>query len=411
MNTFGLDGILPWHQARNVAATAARPLETTAARLDEAHGARLARALSTMQDDPPVDSAGVSGFALCGEGPWMLRDLVDAPLRPGEAQRVHRGEPIPEHCDCVVRAETAQESRDRDDNVIVIALDPLTGIPDERVRPDLGEGIVRQGARSLAGHDLVATGRIVTPSVISLAAALGHDHLDVIRTPVVGTLILGSHLIERGLPRQGRPRDALGAAIPAFVGAWGARGNPAVRAPDTVDLLLAEIDDAAVDVLITTGSTAPGPENHLRQVLRDLGARWLVDGVAVYPGDQMLLARLPDGRLLVGLPGSPASALAALVTLLPPLIRGLRGDEGEQAPATAVLLDDAPQAPYADDTVLVPVRLRPSRAGMAADPIRVQTGGDLAAWAAADAIAVVPPGSGARGDVVEYLTDPIIPTY
>ena len=59
------------------------------------------------------------------------------------------------------------------------------------------------------------------------------------------------------------------------------------------------IDDAAVDVLITTGATDPGAGSLLRRVLRDLGAHWLVDGVMCSPGAQVLLVRLPDGRLLL----------------------------------------------------------------------------------------------------------------
>ena len=242
-----------------------------------------------------------------------------------------------------------------------------------------------------------------SPRRSSLAAARGLDELDVIRPPVVGVLVLGSQLLDRGLPRQGRVRDALRHAVPAFVGALGARGNPAVRAPDSPDLLLQEIDDANVDILITTGSTAPDPDNHLRRVLGDLNARWLVDGVAVTPGAQMLLAKLPDGRFLVGLPGDPVSALAGLVTLASPLVRALRGDPVTGHPRSAVLMDDTTPADFADDTALVPVQLEVSAAATQARPLAHSGPGGLEGWARADAIAVVPPGAGMRGDVVELL--------
>jgi len=198
-------------------------------------------------------------------------------------------------------------------------------------------------------------------------------------------------------------RDALGAAVPAFVGALGARGNPAVRAPDALDLLTAEIDDADVDVLVTTGSTAPGPDNHLRGVLRDLNARWLVDGVSVTPGSQMLLARLVDGRFLVGLPGEPTAALAGLITLVSPLVRALRGDPPVERRRSAVLMDDTVPADYADDTALVPVRLETSPAGTSARPMPMTGPDGQVGWARADAVAIVPPGAGYRGDVVELV--------
>ncbi len=402
MSTFGLDGVLPWSQARHVAATAARPLDTVAARLDEAGGAVLSRPLATVQDDPPADSAAAAGFAVCGEGPWQL-DLHADVLTSGHGSPVEAGEPIPRHTDAVLTEEQGSVSEAGDGRYLLLARDPLTGIPDERVRPDFGEGIVRQAAHSTAGHVLVSPGSIVTPAVISLAAAAGADEISIVRTPVVGVLVLGGHLLDRGLPRHGRVRDALGHAVPAFVGALGARGNPAVRGPDTAELLLREIEDAAVDVLITTGSTAPGPDNHLRRVLRDLGARWLVDGVSVTPGAQMLLARLPDGRFLVGLPGDPPSALAGLVTLVSPLVRALRGQEIDARRRSAVLMDDAPAADFADDTALAPVRLEVSTAATQAHPIPVGGPAGLRGWALADAVAVIPPGAGLRGDVVELL--------
>ncbi len=403
MSTFGLDGVLPWAQARHVAAGSARPLPPTVARLDEATGSLLAADLVTVEDDPPVDSARWAGFGVCGEGPWRLDDL-DV-LTPGWAVPLALGQPVPRHCDAVLRQDDAEVSRGPA-GLVVVARDPLNGTPDERVRPGLGEGIVRQGVVAEAGHVLAALGRPVTPAVVSLAAARGHDELTVIRPPVVGVLVLGAALLDRGTPRFGRARDALGPAIPSFVGALGARGNPPVRAPDTPDLLLREIDDAQVDVLITTGSTAPGPDNHLRAVLRDLGARWLVDGVTVTPGAQMLLARLPDGRFLVGLPGDPPAAHAGLVTLVSPLIRALRGVTDVARAASAVLLDDIEPADFADDTALVPVRLEVSAAGTLARPLPATGPSGLVGWAQADAIAVAPPGAGFRGDVVDVL-DPL----
>ncbi len=397
----GLDGVLPWQQARHVAATAGRPLPGAKARLDEAGGSVLDRDLVTVQDDPAADSAAVTGFAVCGEGPWLVDDL-DV-LTPGWAAPLEQRMAVPRHTDAVIARENATVRERPDGRPEVMQHDPLTGIPDERVRPDLGEGIVRQGTVSVAGHRLVPAGEIVTPGVLSLAAARGLDDLDVVRPPIVGVLVLGSHLLASGLPRQGRVRDALGHAVPTFVGALGARGNPAVRAPDSPDLLLQEIDDANVDILVTTGSTAPGPDNHLRRVLGDLNARWLVDGVAVTPGAQMLLAKLPDGRFIIGLPGEPTSALAGLVTLASPLIRSLRSDAVSGQPRSAVLMDDVIPADFADDTALVPVRLEVSSAATQARPLPHSGPVGLEGWARADAIAVVPPGAGYRGDVVELL--------
>lgn len=379
--------------------TAGRSLPVIAARLDESGGSILGRDLALLFDDPPADSAKFDGYAICGEGPWLAAD--DDRLRPGECYIVRAGEPIGLHADAVLSATRAERRQAADGTIIVIALDDLTGVIDETARPPLGSGIIRQAARASLGASLVPAGRLVNSSVLALAAAAGHDSLDIIRPPVVGTLVLGRSLLSHGLPRDGRVRDALGAAVADFAGRQGARSNPPMRAPDTAYLLREHIADASVDVLITTGSTATTPDNHVREVLRDLGARWLIDGVAVSPGAQMLLARLPDDRFLVGLPGDPAAALAGLVTIVRPLLRALRG--AEQLSATqAVLVDDIEAGDYANDTRLVPVQVDSSGTHVVARTLPSGLA-RLAHWANADGVAVISPSSGSRGQSVPVL--------
>ena len=399
MSTYGLEGVLAWSQALHVAVTSGRTLAVSAARLDEAAGSILARDLLLLTDDPSADSAQFDGFAICGEGPWIA--VEEQQLQPGECRQLHAGEPIPGHTDAVISAAGVEARQAADGTFIVIALDPLTGVIDETVRPALGEGVVKQAARAKVGASLVPAGRLVTPSVLALAAATGHDSIEIFRPPTVGTLVLGHSLLTQGLPRDGRVRDALGAAVAAFAGAQGARSNPPMRAPDTAKLLLEHIDDANVDVLITTGSTSPTPDNHVRQVMSDLGARWLIDGVASAPGTQMLLAKLPDGRLVVGLPGDPASALAGLITIVAPLIRAMRGAP-QIEPVNAVLIDQAPPGDYEDDTRLIPVQLQKSGANIVAKMLPSGIA-HISGWANADGIAVVAPNAGAPGSVVPVI--------
>ena len=392
MSALGLDAALPWEQARDVAARAGQHRTTRAyARLDEAAGSVLATDVVSLLDDPDADSAATDGFAFRGEGPWTVVDAAQG-LQPGDACAVRRGDVVPHHTDAVLAAENCHVRALADGRALVTATDALTGLPDDLLRPSFGTDIVRAAQWGQAGRVLAHAGSVVTPAVIAAAAAAGHEELEVLRPPVVGVLVLGARLLDRGLPRDGRVRDALGAAVTAFVGALGARGNPAVRAPDTEALLLREIDDAAVDVLITTGATDPGAGSLLRRVLRDLGAHWLVDGVMCSPGAQVLLVRLPDGRLLLGLPGTPTSALAAVATIAPPLIGGLRGDAPLGDAPSVRLSGDVPPADVDGDTVLVPARVRGADVSVAPDMPGFAPSAALAMWAHADAIAVVPAG-------------------
>jgi len=400
-----MDGLLSWTQARLVAHAAGKPLPFATARLDESHGSLLGDALLAISDEPSADVAEFDGYALCAAGPWTTIDLApDVALPQHYATKLRAFEPIPPHTDAVLPTSQGQLREIQPGEHQLIAFDSLNGTPDENARPEFGSGIIRQAAIASAGRELVPADSLITPQVISLAAAAGYDHLRICRPPIVSTLIIGASLLEQGTPRGGRVRDALGISIPAFVGALGARGNPHVRAPETRDLLLEEIEDSHADLLITTGSTAPGGENLLRNVLRDLAAHWLIDGVTMTPGAQVLLARLPDGKLLLGLPGNPRGALTALLTVAPPLIAGLRGAKWSESTQTAVLIEETPLPEYAEDTAIVPIRVTTSAAGRTAQVLHASGPAGLTGWANATDFAVVPPGMGSPGDVVITLS-------
>ena len=407
-SALGLDGLLGWSQARLIAYSAGRPLPFARARLDEASGSLLGEPLVSLVDEPNSDVAEYDGFAVCASGPWTITELApDVALSPHYAVKVRSLEPIPPHTDAVLAVSQSVVEKSTSTNAgfeTLIARDALNGTPDENARPDLGKGIIRQAAIAAAGRELIPADTLITPQVISLAAAAGYDQITICRPPVVTTLVIGASLLDRGVPRGGRVRDSLGLTIPAFVGSLGARGNPPVRAPETRELLLQEIDDSTADLIITTGSTAPGGNNLLRNVLRDLAAHWLIDGVTMTPGAQVLLARLPDGRLLLGLPGDPRNALAALLTVAPPLIAGMRGEKWQESSSTVVLIEEAPLPDYAEDTTIVPVAVQTTAAGRTATPLPSHGPAGLAGWAQATDFAVIPPGLGAPGDVVPTIS-------
>jgi molybdopterin molybdotransferase len=143
-------------------------------------------------------------------------------------------------------------------------------------------------------------------------------------------LVFGDELRTAGPPGDGRVRDSLGPQVPGWLRRYGAAAGPATGpVRDTLDAHVDAIRGAlaAADVVCTTGGTMRGPVDHLHPALAALGAEYLVDTVAVRPGFPMLLARVPGGAFLAGLPGNPQSAVIALITLVAPLLAGLHGRE------------------------------------------------------------------------------------
>ena len=405
---------LDWHTARRVAATARDALPVVDARLDEAVGSILAEPLTALSDLPPFPSAAMDGFAVAGDGPWLISDDThlaghDAPtpLEPGHALPIATGAMLPSGTTAVLRSELAVVEGALHGSRL-FTRDPLTNLPDESSRaPVPGTDIRDRGEECAAGDQLVTPGGVVTPGVVGLAAAAGYDTMQVIPSPVVGVFVMGDELLERGLPRPGRVRDALGPLLPPWLAGLGARANPPIRVPDSLEALLAEIDDAQVDVIVTTGSTAAGPVDHLHAALDSLRARWLVDGVAVRPGHPMLMAELRDGRILIGLPGNPLAAVSGLVTLAAPLIAAMRGAEEPIASGLeAILVDDVTSHPH--DTRLVPVSIEPGEVTHLARPHLHAGPAMLRGLAQSDGFAVITPGSGQRGTSVQVLPNPPI---
>jgi molybdopterin molybdotransferase len=236
---------------------------------------------------------------------------------PGECVEIATGAMVPEGTEAILRVEESTN----DDGLV-------TGTPrDEREWRLVGE-------EAGAGDVLVAAGTAVTPAVIGLAAAGGHDNLPVRPTPGAVMLVFGDELLTVGLPGAGRVRDSLGPQVPSWLRRYGARMLAPVAGPieDTLDAHIAALTRALAsdpDLIVTTGGTMHGPVDHLHPALAALGATYVVDTVEVRPGFPMLLATLPkpDGgrALLAGLPGNPQSAIIALVSLVWPALAGLVG--------------------------------------------------------------------------------------
>lgn len=364
---------LTWAVARSRAYEAASPLAAQRRPLEQCGGTCLASPLLARTPLPPFDVSAMDGYAVAGAGPWRLvGELLagstwSAPLDRGTAVAVGTGARLPAGADAVLQVEHAALRE---------------GLVHGDVAP--GRHVRRAGEECAAGEPLLPGGTPVTASVLGLAAASGCDELEVTPRPRVLALVTGDELLGSGLPRDGRVRDALGPQLPLLVAAAGGELVGRSYLPDDRALLRKAIGTAEADVVVTTGASSVGPADHLRPVLADLGSTPVVDGVACRPGHPQLLARLPGGRFVVGLPGNPLAALVAAATVLAPLLAGLGG---RPLRTSAALLAE-PVRGSRTDTRLVPVRVD----GLRARPVPHTGSGMLRGAAAADALAVVPPG-------------------
>lgn len=385
-----------WPDARTIAARAAR---TGAARrapvsvaLDDALGLVLAGHLTALTDLPSFDTSAMDGWAIAGPGPWRVRDegvlagsAAPEPLADGEAVRIATGARIPPDTTAVLRSEHGRI----DDNG---RLHPTREMQH-------GQDIRPRGQECRSGDQLLLAGAVVTPAVLGLAAAAGYDTLTVVPRPRVEVLVLGDELLTEGRPHDGLIRDALGPMLPPWLRAMGAEVTSVRRLRDDAKALHKAVTSSGADLIVTTGGTASGPVDHVHPTLRRIDAELLVDGVKVRPGHPMLLARIDDGRHLVGLPGNPLAAVSGLLTLAEPLLRTLAARSAPE-PYTLPVREAVQGHPH--DTRLIPVVLR----GDHAVPLHYNGPAMLRGVAAADALAVVPPGGARAGQEAELLDLP-----
>ncbi|MGW7264315.1 molybdopterin molybdotransferase MoeA [Streptomyces sp. NPDC054842] len=388
----------PWPQARTAAERAGRagtrraPVSVPA---DAALGLVLAAPLGALTDLPSFDTSAMDGWALAGPGPWDVREegvlaghAEPERLTDGEAVRIATGARIPQDVTAVLRSE---HGRIDDKGRLHATREVVHG---QDIRP--------RGQECRSGDQLLPAGALVTPAVLGLAAAAGYDTLAVLPRPRAEVLVLGDELLTEGLPREGLIRDALGPMLPPWLRALGAEVVGVRRLGDDAEALHGAIAGSGADLVVTTGGTAFGPVDHVHPVLDRLGAELLVDGVEVRPGHPMLLARTKENQHLVGLPGNPLAAVSGLLTLAEPLLRALAGRTAPE-PYAMPLKDAVHGHPY--DTRLIPVVLRAEQAV----PLHYNGPAMLRGIAAADALAVVPPGGARAGQDVELLDLPWAP--
>ncbi len=402
-----------WEQARSSAYSAGRALPYETVPLAEALGQILALDITALQPVPHYASSAMDGWAVSGPPPWQLvsheeppaerwqihKESGRRPLQAGQAVAILTGGMIPAGAQSVLRSESG-----------ILSDGTLTLSPSARPgEPRVGEHIRPAGEEAAAGEVTITRGTLLNPAHIALAAVCGHDTMPVLRPPRVSLLLTGDEVIEYGLPESGQVRDTFGPQLPQLVTMMGGRMDVVRRLSDRYEDVVAALSSDATDemsiamssgdVLITTGGTGRSEADHLRQALEDMQAEMLIDGIAMRPGHPTMLARLPDGRLLVALPGNPLAAMMAVFTVLQPLLDGLRG--APLAPARHVLAG-VDIEPLPGRTRLIPCRIADGRA----IPSRYFRSGMLRGIADADAVMVVPEAGCTTDEAVTALPLP-----
>ncbi|MCF8826543.1 molybdopterin molybdotransferase MoeA [Xanthomonas campestris] len=298
----------------------------------EAEGRILAQHVSSPDALPPFDNSAMDGVALAtaGNGARAGSDHViagtvaagDVPATAdGAAWEIMTGAALPAGADAVVPIEQLEILAQHAERPSLI-----------RLRADVRAGQhIRRRGEDVAVHDrVIEAGTLLRGAHAMVLAALGCARVPVMRQPRVALIATGRELVTD--PEQpllpGQIRDGTSHYLLSQLRAAGARVVWQAQVGDDAlafDAALAQARQAGADVILSTGAVSRGRYDFVPDALARHNAQCLFHKVAVRPGKPVLLARLPDGVLYVGLPGNPMASAAGLRFFVEPALRGLLG--------------------------------------------------------------------------------------
>ncbi|MFE3837823.1 molybdopterin molybdotransferase MoeA [Pseudogemmobacter sonorensis] len=373
----------------------AHPLGTEEVALDRAAGRRLAQPAQATRDQPPFDASAMDGYAVLGDPlpGTRLRVIGEAGaghefpgrLGPGEAVRIFTGAPVPPGATRVVLQEDT--SRDGEDVVV----------------HDIGSPNIRARGQDFPAGAMLSP-RWLKPADLALLASMNLARVTVARRPEVAVISTGDELVMPGeTPRPDQIIASNGFALKALCEGAGARVRLLPIARDNEAALRSAFALAGgADVVVTIGGASVGAHDLVGKVAADLGLARAFWKIALRPGKPLMAGRLPEGAVLLGLPGNPVSSLVCGHLFVLPLLRALQGDPAPlPRPRRAVLAEDLP--PNGPRAHYMRARLAPD--GETIRPFARQDSALLADLAEADALLIRPVGDPARraGETVSCL--------
>ncbi len=367
-------------RARLLADVSALPSESVC--LETAHGRVLARPLRAALTQPPFPASAMDGYAVRWKdmpGPWAVigesaaGHAYDGGLGEGEAVRIFTGAPVPAGADTVI----AQEDVAIADNSLRLHADGP---------PHRGAHIRPVGNDFREGDDLIPAGRRVSPEIIGLAAAAGHDRLEVVGQPRIAIIATGDELVPPGTaPGPAQIVAGNGAMLSAMLTASGARVTDFGIVPDNQARIADVISKASGhDIILTIGGASVGDHDLVRDALVQAGASLDFWRIAIKPGKPLIAGTLGRTRL-IGLPGNPVSAHVCTLLFVRPLLRALQGRASEEELVIARLGADLTANGDRRD------HLRATLKDGLVTPLATQDSAQLAVLARADALIVRPP--------------------
>jgi molybdopterin molybdotransferase len=284
----------------------------------------LAATLTSDRDLPPFNRAQMDGYALRAQDfgrveAWPVVASIaagqpaDVAVPSGQCVAIATGAPLPADVDTVIQHELSDRA------------DPVRFTVDS---VETGHAVHPRGADAQTGDVLIAAGTVLGPHHLGIAATAGAQKLKVHARPRVVVLTSGDEVVPINAdlaPHQ--IRNSNGPMSQHLLTRMGAQVIDRHHLADDRDATIAALAQALeqADLVATIGGISAGTRDFFTDAFEQVGVVTAFHGAAIQPGGPMFVGRVPEGPIVLGLPGNPVSVLACACLFGWPLLRTLGG--------------------------------------------------------------------------------------
>ena len=295
----------------------------------DALGYVLAEEVKTDREYPPFNRSTRDGYAVLAAevapsatlrcvAEIKAGDTVTEPLAPGTCVQIMTGAAVPTGADAVAMIE--HTSRDGDSVRFERAAQP-------------GQNIVPRGSEAKRGETILSPGMRLGYAELALAAQVGAAQLRCASKPRIAILSTGDEVVSIDQePGAFQIRNSNSVSLAAQVRLAG--GEPVLlgNVADRIDDLREQISRGLrEDALVLSGGVSMGKYDLVEKALKELGAEFYFDAVAIRPGKPAVFGKCGD-TFVFGLPGNPVSTMVTFELFVVPAIDLLSGSAARDLP-------------------------------------------------------------------------------
>lgn len=319
--------------------------------IDAALGRTLSEEIVADHNSPAYPTSAMDGYAIKFEDQSMgrLQILGDRPagthsdeeLMGGFAIKTFTGSLMPNGSDTLIPIENVEV----EGNEIVIKEEVPEGFS---VRP--------VGENYKAGEVLIEKGSKVGFAEIGVLASLNISQVSVYKRPSVCIVSTGSEILDVG-EKQANPaqiRSSNQFTLEALARTAGALPTRSPLIKDDKESIRKAIAAALEDhdIVVTTGGVSVGDYDFVKEILQDMEAEYITEGVVLKPGQHIKIVK-SGSKYIFALPGFPYSSTVTFILYVIPLIKMMTGQKPELPYVKATLIQatkkghEKPSSPHA----------------------------------------------------------------